>query len=231
MVAYEVARGNLDLEDGEPTLQELVTHTSGYSDEWEQAIMENMDRTFTREELIAYADSFDVKGGEFEYSNIGSALAGTRAAEAYGKDMGLESTSYQDEMLADGAITSNVTDLLKYGRLYLNATENVDDVNNAFGSKMDEPYAYLKRAVTGLANVDENYDIGMFWIIDDKNDIWWHNGEISMEGEDGKEVGYQSFIGISPSRNKVVVILSNAICYDEDETAYTDIQLAGNSFL
>ena len=40
----------------------------------------------------------------------------------------------------------------------------------------------------------------------------WHNGELAMNGSDVKEVGYQSFIGISPEKNKVVVILSNSIC-------------------
>ena len=56
-------------------------------------------------------------------------------------------------MMADGAITSNVSDLLKYGRMYL------DDRGK---------YSYLKKAVDVRSNVDESYDIGMFWLIDKK---------------------------------------------------------------
>lgn len=44
-----------------------------------------------------------------------------------------------------------------------------------------------------------------------------------MDDFEGKEAGYQSFIGISPKENKVVVILSNVIANDEDGTAYSDM--------
>lgn len=165
----------------------------------------------------------------------------TGAMIAYEEEKGLEDTSYQnamnhfiqnelnrehtkvggvgdfadnwiwhdhDEMMGDGAITSNLTDVLEYGKRYL---------------EKDASYAYLKRAIKGRAGVDDDYDIGMFWIIGKGNGIIWHNGEISMEREDGKEVGYQCFIGISPEKNKVVVVLSNGICNDKSETAYTDL--------
>lgn len=241
MIAYEEAKGNLDLMEGDPSLDRLVTHKSGFSDEWEREIMVHPDRSFSREDMYAFAEKAERTEGTFEYSNFGSALAGTRVAEIYGREKHLQSTSYQDtmndfianelglhgtkvggigdfknnyiwqeqdEMMGDGAISSNVPALLKYGQLYLSD---------------DEKYAYLKNAVTKRTDLDSQYDIGMFWIIERESGLIWHNGEIDMDDENGKSVGYQSFIGISPKDNKVVVILSNAICNADDETAYTDI--------
>lgn len=241
MIAYEEAKGNIDLMEGDPSLDLLVTHKSGFSDEWEQEIMIHPEKSFSREDMYAFAEKVERKEGTFEYSNFGSALAGTIVAEIYGNDKNLESTSYQDamndfivkelgledtkvgglgdfknnykwnaqdEMLGDGAITSNVSDLLKYGQLYLSD---------------EERYDYLKNAVKARTDIDSQFDIGMFWIIERSSGLIWHNGEIDMEDENEKSVGYQSFIGISPKDNKVVVILSNTICNTDDETAYTDI--------
>lgn len=204
-------------------------------------MMVHPNKSFSREDMYALAEKAERTEGAFEYSNFGSALAGTRVAEIYGKEKQLPSTSYQDtmndfienelglhgtkvggigdfknnyiwqeqdEMLGDGAISSNVPALLKYGQLYLSD---------------DKKYAYLKNAVTKRTDLDSQYDIGMFWIIEKESGLIWHNGEIDIEDENGSSVGYQSFIGISPKDNKVVVILSNAICNTYDETAYTDL--------
>lgn len=111
-------------------------------------------------------------------------------------------------MMGAGSITSNVSDLLKYGVCYLND---------------EKKYDYLKNAVRERANIDDQYDIGMFWLIDRSSGLIWHNGEIEIEDENGKSVGYQSFIGILPQKNKIVVVLSNAVCNADDGTAYTDI--------
>ena len=241
MIAYEESRGGLALSDGCPSMKHLVTHKSGLADQWEQELLINPEKIFKREEMYAMTDALKLTEGGFMYSNFGSALAGTRAAEIYGKHYGKENLSYQeamndfivrelglketkvggygdfpdnwewheqDELMAAGAITSDVPDLLKYGQLYLDK---------------DERYCYLKSAVSKQDSVDADYDIGFFWLIDRESGMIWHNGELAMDSDDGTEVGYQSFIGISPKKDKVVVILSNSICNAEDGTAYTDI--------
>lgn len=240
MVAFEESKGNLSLNDGNPPFKLLITHKSGLNDEWERSLAKNPSATFTREKLESMAKSADIKESDFCYSNFGSALAATRVAEIYAKDksladsccqaamndfikneLGLQNTEVggkgdfennydwqdRDEMLAAGAVTSNVNDLLQYGKLYLDSTDR---------------YSYLKSAITSKANMNSDYDIGNFWIIDKNSSFVWHNGELAMDGEGKKEVGYQSFIGISPDKNKVVVILSNSIC-NKGDTAYTDL--------
>lgn len=241
MLAYEEAGKSVDLSEGKPSLEQLVTHRSGLADQWEQELALDPGRSFGREELYALAEALSQNGADFRYSNLGSAVAGTRAAEIYGRINGMEDCSYQeamshfirnvlelkstevggegdfshnwewqehDEMMAAGAITSDVPDLLKYGQLYLDNGEEK---------------SYLRRTVTSRAKVDEDYDIGMFWMIDRENDVIWHNGELAMDGEDGREVGYQSFLGISPKRRKIVVVLSNVIAERRDGTACTDL--------
>lgn len=74
-----------------------------------------------------------------------------------------------------------------------------------------------------ISKIDDEYDVGCFWLIDKGNDVIWHNGEVAMGDFKGKEAGYQSFVEISPKENKVVVILSNVIANDEDGTAYSDM--------
>lgn len=241
MIAYEENLGELVLSDGYPSMKRLVTHKSGLADQWEQELLINPEKTFKRDEMYAMTDALKLAESGFLYSNFGSALAGTRAAEIYGehyrrenisyqeamndflvRELGLEETKVggygafpdnwewheQDEMMAAGAIISNVPDLLKYGQRYLDKGER---------------YFYLKSAISKQDSVDDDYDIGFFWLIDRESGIIWHNGELAMDSEGCTEVGYQSFIGISPQKDKVVVILSNSICNAEDGTAYTDI--------
>lgn len=242
MLAGEEQLGRIELSAGNPALERLVTHRSGLGEQWEKALSENPEIAFTRDELMQIAGK-EASGGdnEFCYSNLGSAVAGTIAADVYAEEHGISDSTYQncmnyflknelalensevgtcgdfdcnwewksgDEMMAAGAITSNISDLLQYGKLYLSG---------------NEAYAYLRNAIEPIAEVDEDYDIGYFWLIDKNTGIIWHNGEVAMDGENGEEEGYQSFIGISPESNRVVVILSNVILNDEDDTAYVDM--------
>ena len=111
-----------------------------------------------------------------------------------------------DEMMGAGAILSNVTDLLEYGRMH-----------------MQEELSHLSLTHEPLSQFTEDYDCGYFWLIDKENDMIWHNGELAMENDNGEEVGFQAFLGFSKSSNRVVVVLSNMIAYDEDENAYADL--------
>ena len=88
---------------------------------------------------------------------------------------------------------------------------------------MEENPAYLSLCHEPLGQFSEDYDCGYFWMIDKENHFIWHNGELVMEDENGNDVGYQSFLGFSKEKKRVVVILSNLIAYDGDDNAYTDL--------
>lgn len=248
LIAKEEAAGKLNINDnignylkGIPadlpiSVKQLLTHTSGLGDEWEDALSGNPEAALGREQLVQILLSAECKGNSSEarYSNFGSALAGSIAAEVESEGEAYETVMNKfiqselklkntrvggtgdlsnywewknhDEMMAAGAILSDVEDMLAYGKMNLEHTPS-----------------YLGHAHVPLGEFQEDYQIGYFWLIDRENDIIWHNGELGMNTEDGEEVGYQAFLGFSPSRNKVVVILSNVIANDEDGNAYTDL--------
>lgn len=217
-----------------PTFKSLMTHTSGLSDQWEDELENGRTSGFSQEDMAALLQSQKLEDKSYEpcYSNFGSALAASAAAASQGKsyqnaindfirdELELYNTrvgeigdldcywpwQHNDEMAANGAILSNITDMLSYGSKYL--TEKPE---------------YLSSCTLPLAKFSDDFDCGYFWIIDKENDIVWHNGEICYEDENGRDAGYQAFIGFSKSKNRVVVVLSNIIAYDNDETAYTDI--------
>lgn len=217
-----------------PTIRQLVTHTSGLADEWETALESNPEAAFNREQMVELFEKQELIGADYEpyYSNFGAALAGSVAAASEQKtyeeamnayilqDLGLQNTKVGgkgdldnywdwksgDEMMGAGAITSDVMDLLEYGRLH-----------------MQEELSHLKLTHEPLCQFTEDYDCGYFWLIDKENDMIWHNGELSMENDDGEEIGFQAFLGFSKASNRVVVVLSNMIAYDEDENAYADL--------
>ena len=218
----------------DPTLKQLLTHTSGLSDEWERLLEQEPNTALTRENILAVLKDKapDSKEEQPYYSNFGSALAATAAAAVEGKtgkeaisgfiknDLRLDDTDFdnieqltefftwqeQDEMALSGGLISNAKDMLGYGRLYLG-----------------DELPYLQKAASPLKNFSDDYDCGYFWLIDDENDIVWHNGELCFEDENSENIGHQSFIGFSKSRNKVIVVLSNVIAYDSEETALSDL--------
>lgn len=210
-----------------PTLLSLVTHTSGLADQWEQALAVDREKKFSRAELIKLLGEQDLGAKDYDaaYSNFGCALAGTVAADIGGgsyeevmtsfikNDLKLNDTTVggegdlanywnwqsDDEMMAAGAIVSDVSDILAYGKMNL----------------MEEP-SYLALGHEPNATFDGNMDCGIFWIIDKENNIVWHNGEIISNDDDENPVGYQAFVGYSKEKDRVVVVLSNEIGYYED---------------
>lgn len=217
-----------------PTFKKLMTHTSGLSDQWEQELESGRTTGFSQKDMAALLESQNLEGKSYEpcYSNYGSALSASAAAASQGKsyknaingfirdELGLKNTRIgevgdldcdwpwfkNDEMAANGALLSNIIDMLDYGGSYL-------------AGKPD----YLYRCTQPLAEFSDDYNCGYFWILDKASDIVWHNGEVCCEDENGNLKGYQVFLGFSKSKNRVVAVLSNIISYDNDETAYTDI--------
>lgn len=214
------------------TLKHLITHTSGLKNQWEDVLEKNRNATFDRHDMCSLFLQQNLIPGTPYYSNFGSAMAGTVAAQIEGgsfetvlndfiqKDLKLADTKLggtgdlnhywtwheNDEMMADGAVLSNVKDMISYGVMNLK-----------------EDPSYLSICHEPLAQFSIDYNCGFFWMIDKDTGYVWHNGEISMDDESGKEVGFQSFLGFSKENNTVVVVLSNIISYDKEGNAYTDL--------
>ena len=156
----------------------------------------------------------------FTYSNFGYAVLGlvleavydtdyTALLNAYvQKDLGMTATKIseqdgdlgkywdwkdRDAYLSAGAVTSNITDMLRYAQMQLDA---------------DPPFEQCHQSLKVIDASSESYkmmgihmdEIGMAWIIDRENGIVWHNGGTGH---------YNSYLGFSPETGTAVVILSN----------------------
>lgn len=221
----------LDLPDGNtyPTIEELLTHTSGYKSHYfEKPIVANffkgrndfygITKEMTLERLGKV--SVDKESYRFKYSNFGFATLGLVLEAVYDTDyailcndflqneLGLKNTKISDmngdlgkywdwnktdAYLSAGAITSDISDMLKYAQLQLNDSNIFSDCHNSLKKINGTTEAYKAMGIC----MDE---IGMSWIIDTENDIIWHNGGTS---------NYNSYLGFNPKTKTAVVILSN----------------------
>ena len=164
--------------------------------------------------------NLDKESYGFSYSNFGFAVLGLVLESVYGEswktladdfllnELGLENTHVSvgkgelghnwqwredDAYLSAGAVTSNISDMLKYAGYYLEEDELFRDCQESVKTINASSSAYRTMGI----NMDQ---IGLSWIIDKENGIIWHNGGTGH---------YNSYIGFSKENNTAVVILSN----------------------
>ena len=89
-----------------------------------------------------------------------------------------------DAFLPAGSLVSNIGDMLKYTNIQIS------------GEKKYLALGYEKYARTS----DTQYDIGLGWILDTKNNIIWHNGET---------YGFNSFIGFDRKHKIGIIVMAN----------------------
>lgn len=208
-----------------PTVEELLTHTSGYKGFYFESPMicnffkrRNDFYNITKEMVLTKTSKLNMKkkGYSFNYSNYGYAVLGLVLEAVYNTDyktllndflhneLGLTDTKISDKggglgnywnwndndaYLSAGAVTSNITDMLTYAQMQF---------------KCDLCHKCLKSinaSTKSFKAMDINMDeIGMSWLIDNKNSVIWHNGGTG---------NYNSYLGFSSEKKTAVVILSN----------------------
>lgn len=221
---------NLPKKDYYPTIRRLVTHTSGYKGYYFEKPMisnflygENDFNGINEEMLIERLGKINLDDVDysFKYSNFGMATLGAVLEQIYDKDftklmndyiledLGLTNTkisdgsgdlnnhwkwSESDAYMPAGAILSNITDMMQYAQI-----------------QMLEKPEYLSMAHKALAEVNASTEtnkkmgiyidaVGAGWMIDNENNIIWHNGGTG---------DYNSYIGFDKENQIGVVILSN----------------------
>lgn len=221
----------LDLPAGEeyPTIEQLLTHTSGYKAHYFEKPMIN--NFFSRrndfygitDNMILSRLSKEFVTGEahkFNYSNFGFAALGLILEEVYHMDY----TDLVNGFAAEGLGLENTRISDKQGNLkrywdwvsddaYLAAgglTSTISDMLVYAQYQLSNEEIFL-RSHDSLATIDATTstneiidinmdDIGAGWIIDRKNDIIWHNGGT------GK---FNCYLGFSTQNDTAVIILSN----------------------
>lgn len=210
-----------------PTIEALLTHTSGYKGEYlEPHIMfntvidQNPFHFISAETILKQAEKHRPTGTSYEwsYSNFGYALLGQIIEKVYEADyeflintftdwLGMYETEFTDE---DGDLSNYWKWDLKDAYAPAGAVKsNIKDMliyaskvmSDARLEGMDKPLRAISQKNASYEALGINIDkIGMAWILDEKNGYMWHNGATA---------DYNSYLGICKEKGTAVVVLSN----------------------
>ena len=221
----------LDLPKGNvyTTIEELLTHTSGYKGFYfEKPMVSNFFKGrndfygVTKEMTINRLGeiSVDKESYKFNYSNFGFATLGLVLEAVYDTDYKTLCNDFlQNELgLKNTKISDMKGDLGKYWDwedtdAYLSAGAVISDVSDMLKYAQlqlegNNVFADCHNSLKVINASNENYksmginmdEIGMSWIIDKENGIVWHNGGTG---------NYNSYLGFNPQTKTAVVVLSN----------------------
>ena len=211
-----------------PTIEGLLTHTSGYKSHYFEHVMisnflkgRNDFYGISKNRILDKISAInEEKEYPFHYSNYGYAVLGLILEEIYQKDYKSLINEYiQNELqLKNTKISDKDGDLGNYwdwkdNDAYLSAggiTSDIADMLSYAQMQLDKDI-YMEQCHKSIKEIntstksykmmDINMDeIGMAWIIDKENKIVWHNG-----GTDN----YNSYLGFNCETGTAVVILSN----------------------
>lgn len=220
-----------------PTIERLLTHTSGYKSYYfdskmignKLAQITNDYYGISRSDILNKAKGIKLENRDypFEYSNFGISVLGLVLENIYTdsftnlmnnyitSELGLSNTRVagqsgnltkywkwkdNDGYIPAGSIISNIKDMASYLNMYMSGAQ---DYNEMTYDKIKDINA--NNAVYEMMNIRMDA-VGMTWMIDERNNIIWHNGATSV---------YNSYIGFSKDKKKGVVILSNLNANDK----------------
>lgn len=213
-----------------PTIERIVTHTSGYKNYYfEKPMITNFFKKYndfngiTEEMLIKRIGKISLKDSEFSftYSNFGISALGVVLERIYDEDYTklineyiLNDLGLKNTRISDGSIKIKNGWKWTESDAYLPAGALLSDITDMLQyleMNMTGKFDYLSFAHNTLAEVEATSGIngkmgiridavGAGWIIDKENNITWHNGGTS---------NYNSYIGFNKEKQIGVVILSN----------------------
>lgn len=219
----------LSLPDGNeyPTIEELLTHTSGYKGYYfESPMISNFFKGrndfygITREMILERAGGLNMdESYGFSYSNYGYALLGLVLEAVYDTSYTTLANDFlQRDLGLTGTGVGRDGDLGNYWEwdtndAYLPAgavTSNITDMLTYAQLQLEgNPYfSGCHKSLKAIHASSGDYEamgirmdeIGMSWIIDKENDIIWHNGGTGH---------FNSYIGFHMETETAVVVLSN----------------------
>ena len=212
-----------------PTIKRIITHTSGFKPYYLsfQKIKnyfagENDFYNISKEQILKELNKtkLEDKDYNFNYSNFGVSTLGlvlekvynknyNELLEEYLKQLDMNNTTIatgtgnlsgywkwneNDGYIPAGAIISNIQDMSKYLEILITSDEN-------YVIKTQEPLKDVNEVNEIFDMFDVNVDsVGMTWMIDNKNNIIWHNGATT---------NFNSYIGFNREKKVGVVVLSN----------------------
>ena len=212
-----------------PTIKRIITHTSGLKPYYlsfqkikNYFVGGNDFYNISKEQLLKELNKtkLENKDYNFNYSNFGVSTLGSvlekvydknynELLEEYLKQLDMNNTTIatqignlsgywkwneDDGYIPSGAIISNIEDMSKYLETLITSDEN-------YVIRMQEPLKDVNAVNEVYDLFDVNVDsVGMAWMIDNKNNIIWHNGATT---------NFNSYIGYNKEKKVGVVVLSN----------------------
>lgn len=220
----------LDNDKYYPTIERLVTHTSGYKSYYfESQMITNkfsQDNDFygiSKQDILDKIESIKLedKDYKFQYSNFGISVLGLVLEEVYDKDF----TILMNEFITDEIGQKNTNVAICKGNLdkywnwkkddgYIPAgaiISNIEDMAEYLQIYLNSEEKYIASTYNPKKEINvSNYmynkldinmeKVAMAWMIDSKNNIVWHNGATS---------NFNSYIAFNKEKNIGIVILSN----------------------
>lgn len=145
-----------------------------------------------------YTDSFTNLMNNYITNELG--LSNTRVAGQSGNLTKYWKWKANDGYIPAGSIISNIRDMASYLNMYMSGVKDYKEMTYA---KIKEINA--NNAVYEKMNIRMD-SVGMTWMIDEQNNIVWHNGATS---------DFNSYIGFTKDKKKGVVVLSNLNANDK----------------
>ncbi len=225
-----------------PTIESLLTHTSGLDGEYYEWSMlpylfcheENPLRGITGEIILQEYSEVDLKKGQeygFGYSNYGFALLGLVLEEVYGEDY----TSLLNDYLADELamketyVSNGDADFegnwqWEDGDAYIPAGAVVSDVTDmllyAQAQLGDDPALTLCHQPLKRVDASDKWSRMAGLCVDEIGMSWIIDTENGIVWHNGGTGVHSSYLGFCPEKNTAVVVLSN-LSQDEDIPATT----------
>lgn len=193
-----------------PTIERLLTHTSGYKSYYfdnkmignKLAQITNDYYGISRSDILNKAKGIKLENRDypFEYSNFGISVLGLVLENIYTdsftnlmnnyitSELGLSNTRIagqsgnltkywkwkaNDGYIPAGSIISNIKDMASYLNMYMSGAQDYNEMTYA---KIKDINA--NNAVYEMMNIRMDA-VGMTWMIDERNNIIWHNGATS----------------------------------------------------
>lgn len=209
-----------------PTVEELLTHTSGYKSYYFERPMisnffsgRNSFYAVTGEMVLKRAGKVrrNGEGNNFSYSNFGYALLGLVLESVYHRDYPslMEEFLQGDLGLYETKLSDGTGDLGKYwdwkeGDGYLPAgglTSTIEDILDYADFQLEHPSLCHEERKT-ISEAPKAYEemgihmdaIGLSFIVDRRNHLLWHNGGTG---------NYNCYLALDLESRRAVAVLSN----------------------
>lgn len=216
----------IDSDDDFPTVEQLLTHTSGYARMYagrsDSGNRNNPFSGISRTELREQAERFVSDRTMYNYSNFGSALLGLVIESVEGEtyeDLVRELFDEFDMTSSEVYSESEILDIeenwtWRNDDAYIPVGAIISDVNdmlNYLAINIESENEVVELSHTKLESIDRepvrmrdlviNFDaIGYKWRIDEQNDIYFHSGQTS---------DYGSYLAFNKDEEVGVIVMIN----------------------